>query len=495
MITAYKKEIRIVGAIFVLKLLVLLLLPLTGDEAYFIKWSDNPSMGYYDHPPMVGWVIYIMSFIADSHLFFRFFAVATTFLAAFVIYKIAMLYKVERTKAFFTSLIFLASPVDVLLSLMTNDVALLFFGSLGTLFLLYSLEKKEWFGYAILAGLFLGSAFLSKYFAVFLLFSLLVFSMVVYKTKAIKTILVVTAIVLLFIAQNLYFNYNSCWNNILFNFFARTEGSSYNIGTPLGYFGLILYILTPWGAYFLLRSKFEKNTLYKLLLSILGIGFFVFLIVSLKNKIGLHWFLVFVPYIFLLFSYLDDEKQFKLFRYNAVFTFVHAAVLIAVLLLPTSLLKEHKKYSDIIMYTQPKALCEQLEKFEDENIFTYSYSTASLLSHFCQRDVTVLFNNSKYGRFDDKLFDVREIAGKEITLFNKREINKSELQNVCSSYELGSFEVEGATFYSAKCVGFDYDEYKKRYLDFQNENFYNIPSWLPRGECYFKERYYNGENR
>ena len=142
------------------------------------------------------------------------------------------------------------------------------------------------------------------------------------------------------------------------------------------------------------------------------------------------------------------------------------------------------------MYTQPKTLCGELEKFDDDRIFTYSYSTASLLSHYCKKDVTVLFNNSKYGRFDDKLFDVRTISDKDITLFNKREINEEELKNVCSSYEIGSFEVDGATFYSAKCIGFDYGEYKKRYLDFQNENFYNIPSWLPVGECYFKDRYY-----
>ena len=490
MIQNYKKEITLLGAIFALKLLILALLPLTGDEAYFIKWADNLSMGYYDHPPMVGWVIYLMSHIADSHIFFRLFAVVTTFVAAFVIYKIALLYNVDEKKALFTSFIFLASPVDVLLSLMTNDVALLFFSSLGTLFLLYSLEKREWFGYALLAGVFLGSAFLSKYFAVFLLFSLLLFTIFVYKAKAIKTILVVSVIVSLFIAQNLYFNYNSCWNNILFNFFARTQDSSYNIGSVLGYFGLILYILTPWGAYYLFKTEFEKTTLFKLLLFSLGVAFFIFLIVSLKNKIGLHWFLIFIPYIFLLFAFLQNEKQLKLLRYNAYFTFAHAAILLTVLLLPTSLLKEHKKYSDIVMYTQPKALCGELEKFDDDRIFTYSYSTASLLSHYCQRDITVLFNNSKYGRLDDKLFDVRDIAGRDITLFNKREINSKELKNVCSSFEIGSFEVDGATFYSAKCVGFDYGEYKKRYLDFQNENFYNIPSWLPVGEGYFKERYY-----
>lgn len=490
MINYYKKELRILFTIFIFKIAILVLLPLTGDEAYFIKWADNLSMGYYDHPPMVGWIIHLMSYISGSHIFFRLFAVFTTFTAAFVIYKIALLYRVEKKKALLTSLIFLASPVDLLLILMTNDVALLFFSSLGTLFLLYSLEKKEWLRYSLLAGLFLGSAFLSKYFAVFLMLSLLIFSFYMYKSKALKNVLIVTAVVSLFIAQNLYFNYNSCWNNILFNFFARTEDSSYNIGTPLGYFGLILYILTPWGVYFLFKTKFEKSTLFKLLILILGVAFFIFFVVSLKNKIGLHWFLIFTPYIFLLFSSMDEKYLTKLFKYNAIFTFLHVTILVTLLLIPTSLLKDNKKYSDIVMYTQPEALCAELERFDDERIFTSSYSTAALLSHYCKRDMTVLFNNSKYGRFDDKLLDVITIADKDITIFNKSPINEELLNGLCNSYVLGSFETDGATFYTAKCNGFEYDEYKKRYLDVQNEKFYNIPSWLPVGECYFKERYY-----
>ncbi|MFA5461093.1 MAG: glycosyltransferase family 39 protein [Sulfurimonas sp.] len=490
MIRSYQKELLWLFSIFIFKIAILIMLPLTGDEAYFIKWGNNLSFGYYDHPPMVGWIIYLMSFLSDSHIFFRLFAVVTTFVTAYVIYKIALLYHVQKHKAALVSFIFLASPIDVLLVLMTNDVALLFFSSLGTLFFLYSLERGR-LSYAILAGLFLGAAFLSKYFAVFLMISLLLFSFYIYGRKALKSVLIVAFIVSVFIAQNLYFNYNSCWNNILFNFFARTQSSSYNIGSVLGYFGLILYILTPWGLYYLYKTKFSKNNLLKLLISILSVAFFIFFIVSLKNNIGLHWFLIFVPYIFLLFTFMDDKHLKKLLKYNVIFTSVHIIILMSILNTPPSLLSEHKKYSDIVMYTQPEVLCKKLEIFDDEKIFTLGYSTASLLSHYCKREVYTIFNNSKYGRMDDKLLDVRTLEGKDITIFNKSPIKKEQLQSVCSSSELSSFELNGATFYTAKCRDFNYDEYKKLYLEYQNKHFYNIPSWLPLGKCYFKERYFN----
>lgn len=490
MIRSFQKEILWLFGIFVFKIAILILLPLTGDEAYFIKWANHLAFGYYDHPPMVGWSIYLMSFVSDSHLFFRLFAVATTFTTAYVIYQIALLYEVQKHKALLVSFIFLASPIDVLLILMTNDVTLLFFSSLGTLFLLYSLERGRT-SYAILAGLFLGAAFLSKYFAIFLLFSLLVFSFYTYRKKALKSVLIVTFIISIFIAQNIYFNYESCWNNILFNFFARTEHSSYSLESVLRYFAFIIYIFTPWGLYFLYKTTFAKGNLLKLLISILSVAFFIFLVVSLKNKIGLHWFLLFTPYIFLLFSFMDERYLKKLFRYNAIFTAVHIVILIAILNTPTSLLSEHKKYSDIVMYTQPQELCKKLEIFDDEKLFTFSYSSASLLSYYCKREVNVLFNNSKYGRMDDKLLDVRTLDEKDITIFSKRSIKKERLQSVCSSLELSSFELNGATFMSATCKGFSYDEYKKLYLEHQNESFYDIPEWLPSGKCYFKERYFN----
>lgn len=476
--------------IFTCKIVILILLPLTGDEAYFIKWANHLDFGYYDHPPMVGWIIFIMSFISDSYFFFRLFAVVTTFVTAYVIYKIALLYHIQKHKALLVSFIFLASPIDVALVLITNDVTLLFFSALGTLMFLYSLQKNN-LSYAIFAGLFLGAAFLSKYFAVFLMFSLLIFSFYIYGSRAIKSVLIVASIVSLFVFQNLYFNYNSCWNNILFNFFARTEYNNYSIDSILRYFLFILYIFTPWGLYYLYKANFTKNNLFWLLISILGLAFFAFLAASLKNKIGLHWFLIFTPFIFLLFTFMDDKYLKKLFRYNAIFSVVHIVILITILNIPTSLLSEHRKYSDIIIYTEPQELCKKLEIFDDERIFTLGYSSASLLSHYCKREIAVLFNNSKYGRMDDKLLDIRRLNSEDITIFYKNPIKEEKLKNLCSSFELGSFEISGATFHTATCRNFNYNEYKKEYLEYQNEHFYNIPKWLPIGKCYFKERYFN----
>jgi hypothetical protein len=54
-----------------LKIALLWFVPLTGDEAYFIVWGQDLSLGYYDHPPAVGWVLYLLSGIADNLVVYR----------------------------------------------------------------------------------------------------------------------------------------------------------------------------------------------------------------------------------------------------------------------------------------------------------------------------------------------------------------------------------------------------------------------------------------
>ena len=43
-----------------LRLWIAFALPITGDEAFFYWWGVFKDWGYYDHPPMVGWLIGLM---------------------------------------------------------------------------------------------------------------------------------------------------------------------------------------------------------------------------------------------------------------------------------------------------------------------------------------------------------------------------------------------------------------------------------------------------
>ncbi len=494
MMQTYFREIRAVVTISLLKLLILMLLPLTGDEAYFIRWAQHPLAGYYDHPPMIGWIIYLMSFISHHYLFYRFFAFAAMLIVAYIVYKIARLH-VKNATAFLVALTLLASPIDVLVVMITNDVPLLLFGSLGTLFLLYSLQKTAWLRYALLSGLFLGLAFLSKYFALFLMLGLLLFTLTTYRKKARKNIAVITAVILLFIAQNLYFNYHNCWNNILFNFFSRTQQSHFQLPSVLGYLAMLIYLVTPWGLYYLIkaRARFMHSDIIRLCSTVLSVALGIFFIVSLEQSVGLHWLLLFVPYLTLLFSVLDIAHLQKIIRYHARFSYLHIALILAVLITPISWFQGHKKYADAVLFTQPQSVCNAIDEHNITRLFAYGYSTAALLSYHCEREVHMLYNINKYGRLDDKIFDVRTLANQTFSLLDKRAFNAHDLAlftSTCQQLETEELSIHHATYYLLTCHGFDYAAYKTDILDILKERYYTLPSWLPCESCYFLQRYY-----
>ena len=39
---------------------------MTADEAYFILWGRAPALGFYDHPPMVGWMLAPLVQLSDA---------------------------------------------------------------------------------------------------------------------------------------------------------------------------------------------------------------------------------------------------------------------------------------------------------------------------------------------------------------------------------------------------------------------------------------------
>ena len=46
-------------------------LPMTGDEAEFVMWGAYPDFGYFDHAPMVGWILALLLQLSRSEWVLR----------------------------------------------------------------------------------------------------------------------------------------------------------------------------------------------------------------------------------------------------------------------------------------------------------------------------------------------------------------------------------------------------------------------------------------
>ncbi len=258
-------------------------LPLHGDEAYYWMWSHNLQTGYYDHPPMIAYMIYLSNFISEAEWGVRLTNVFCLSISALYIFKLTS--EMFDTKIAINALLIFSSIALVHAGyiLTTPDSPLILFWSLS----LYYAYKAIFFGKTkdyFFTGLFLGLMMLSKYTAILFVFMLLIF--ILLKRRDILTninfylAIFVASIV---VSPMLFWNYQNDWisfafqlghgstqtfemhPNLLFEFFA-------------GQFGIFSPVFTAILFYFLIKDKlyFHDNKLFFLSLSVIVVLLFFF---------------------------------------------------------------------------------------------------------------------------------------------------------------------------------------------------------------------------
>src|SRR3989449_11254139 len=157
--------------ILAFKLWLSAVLPFTGDEAYFVDWGAFPDYGYYDHPPMIGWLLALLLKLSRAEWLLRLPVTLLPFALAAGIYVV--LRRADETKAALTAFAFMLLPANVWGVFITTDTPLVFF-CFASAFALWLGIVRPSAGWHALAGVFLGLAFLSKYFAVLLVLAYVV---------------------------------------------------------------------------------------------------------------------------------------------------------------------------------------------------------------------------------------------------------------------------------------------------------------------------------
>jgi 4-amino-4-deoxy-L-arabinose transferase-like glycosyltransferase len=145
---------------------------LLPDEAAYWVWSRHLAASYFDHPPVVAYLIRAGTYmLGHNELGVRFGGVLLT--AGTIIIMLGIARRILRSEraAMWVGLIWLSSPLLAGIGLIiTPDTPLIFFSVCGLAFALRIAESdgpgqaRDW----LLFGLFTGLAFLSKYTAVLL---------------------------------------------------------------------------------------------------------------------------------------------------------------------------------------------------------------------------------------------------------------------------------------------------------------------------------------
>jgi hypothetical protein len=473
-------------------------LPMTGDEAEFVMWGAYPDFGYFDHPPMVAWILTLLLHFSRAEWVLRLPVIVLPALLSLAMLR--YLRPADENKAYAAALAFLLVPANVWNVLITTDTPLVLFSALSALCFAAALRRESQMLYAA-SGALLGLAFLSKYFAVLLGLAYLAFVLAQPAGRRSWRGLATAFVgVLPFAALNAWWNYNHCWANLLFNVYNRNDDVGWLPQNPLLYALSILYMLCPVALYQFWRGRAavrqrlaEPRALFFVLAWVVPLGVFVPL--SLAKQIGLHWLLSFVPMFFISMALLLTTAQLKKsVVYLLAFSLIHVAAIVGASLLPMELWKSTRLYDGIVFHVKIAELLQRLEPYAGKYEFAADgFSPAETASYASGRYYFVFGTASSHGRQDDIQTDFRTLAGKNILVLRKNPPNPADYAPYFAKVELRQFELHGVTFFLVLGQTFDYPRYREQVLRPLRDRYYRIPSYLPLGQCFFCERYFPDE--
>lgn len=286
-------------------------LKLSPDEAYYWVWSNYLSFGYFDHPPIVAFLIKIGYTIFKNEFGVRFMTILLSSLTIFFVYKILN----AKNPILLFFLIFSNLLLNAGGFIAVPDTFLVFFSSLYFYFLKKYLEKEN-FSSIFLLSFSISLMLYAKYHGILIiLFTLIALPKLFLR----KSFYLVFFLSLIFYIPHITWQFQNNFITIKYQLLHR-QGIGFNFYNVLDYivgqflvYGPIVGFITIISA-FLYRTKndFEKVLKYNLI----GI-FLFFLIFSFRNKIEANWTSpLLVPLFILSYSYLIQSNKLRKIFYN-----------------------------------------------------------------------------------------------------------------------------------------------------------------------------------
>ncbi len=475
--------------------------PITGDEAFFYWWGVYPDWGYYDHPPMVGWLIAAMrATLGDSLWSVRLPVVLLPLGIGAALWW--ALSGVDKTRAAWAVAFFWLAPLNWVNTLITTDTPLIFWSVLSVAALMRAERQKQLngpaYGLYALSGVFIGCAFLSKYFAVVLGLTYIVY-FAFYRRDRFAGFALLVACSLPFAAINIGYNATHGWPNIMFNLYNRNEGALFEWRKPLMYVGMMAYLITPAALWLMFKNRralvaaTSLSTSHRLLACVVVVPLLFFLLLSGKKVIGLHWVLSFYPFGFALLAFALPLDKLKIAAVGlAVFAGLHVA-LVAGLYMTTletwrTVAPLSKIYPQVIRSYKTADILKQVNS-PGAVMMADAYTAASIYG-FERRQYMPVFGVGRFhARQDDMLVDFSIYSGKTIRVITGSAPNLDDFKPYFESVSSITVTQDGVPFYVVQGVGFNYPAYRQGALGEIFKRWYNIPKWLPMTGCPFCERY------
>lgn len=310
-----KLFLYLLGAILVINLIQAFFTELIFDEAYYWYYSQNLAWGYFDHPPMVAWLIKVSSFFFNEELGVRFITVIFSVVTPIVLW---MLIDVDRKKNFvshFFVLIFSMTLLNAYGFFTLPDTPLLFFTALFLLVYKKFIESPS-FLLSLVMGIVMAALMYSKYHAVLVIVFVLLSNLKLLTNKYAWLSIIVA---LVCFTPHFMWLYENDFVSIKYHLLERPN-SAYDFNKfTLGFLINLVAIFGftfPWVYKALFNTK-PKDLFFRALLFLTyGILLFFF-ISSFNRRVQTQWIIIIsIPMVVIVFKHILENESTRKWIYR-----------------------------------------------------------------------------------------------------------------------------------------------------------------------------------
>lgn len=305
----------LLSIVFVLNLVQGYFTELIYDEAYYWYYAQNLSWGYFDHPPMVAFLIKMGSLFFDGELGVRFMSCILSVGTYILLWLLIDNPKKKDYVVHFFLLVFSFTLMNAYGFLTLPDTPLLFFTALF-LWLYKRFLKDPSILTTVLLGLVMAALMYSKYHAVLvILFVFLSNVKLIFNPKAWLAV----ALALICYTPHFVWLYQNDFVSITFHLYERPNQAYSFEGFTLGYF-LNLIVIIGLLFYWVYASffKFKATDTFSKALVYLVYGIVIFFFISSFNRrVQAQWAIVIsIPLAIIAFNHLLENAKSRKWMYR-----------------------------------------------------------------------------------------------------------------------------------------------------------------------------------
>ncbi|RKR15110.1 dolichyl-phosphate-mannose-protein mannosyltransferase [Maribacter vaceletii] len=303
-----KLLVILLASLLVLNLLQAYFTELIYDEAYYWHYAQDMAWGYFDHPPMVAFLIKISSFFFSGELGVRFMSCILSIGSIVILWLlIDNPKKREHILPFFT-FAFSLTLLNAYGFFTLPDTPLVFFTCVFLLVYKHFIKDPNYYK-AILLGVIIAALMYSKYHAFLVVFFIILSNL---KLAINKYAWIAVGIALLCYTPHFLWLYEHDFVSIKYHLYERPNGAYHFEKYTVGFFINLVAILGftfPWVYKALYKTKatdlFTKALLY------LTYGFIIFFFISSFNRrIQTQWVIIIsIPLFILAYNYMLTNKN------------------------------------------------------------------------------------------------------------------------------------------------------------------------------------------